>query len=168
MSIFSVPRYYSANPTPFGERITSAILGVAVVLVAACATREQPTDDVRLSNATRIDTLVASSDTAVVILIDPSDCISCSPSLSTWYLIRRSHPVYYIFTRTPTEGEARLLALHRLEAIGIVTNGSVHLKPRTHRVIAYRQGVKWIEETVGFGHSKGTILSRLGWGGPTS
>ena len=69
-----------------------------------------------------VASLVAASDTAVVLIYKPSDAFVCNGSLQPWLSWGRRHPRAFalVFTREPTPAERRQLATYRIHPDGLL------------------------------------------------
>ena len=89
------------------------LFALPIAGLAACV---QPIDEVPLSSGLVLGEWLASSDTAVVFIIDPATCFSCLESVSFWLArARADSSVLLVFTRRPTEEEAIPLRIQRMK-----------------------------------------------------
>ncbi len=114
--------------TPLRSRRTSTALalvgmhcvGCALALgLLACAT-ELPSGDTTLADGRSFTQLVANSDSVVVLLLDPEECLGCNPNFAAWMEWARNYPtrLALVLSRVPTPDEVR-----RLAALHVVPSG---------------------------------------------
>jgi precorrin-6x reductase len=97
-------------------RRTCGLLMVALVGVCGYVRLRRPLEERELVVGASVASLVASYDTAVVLLYEPSDVFVCYGSLQPWLDWRRRHPgsVTLVFTRPATDAERKQLATYRV------------------------------------------------------
>jgi hypothetical protein len=95
---------------------------IPLVAVCGCARLQPSLVERELVGGATVVSLVAKSDTAVVLLYQPSDSFVCYGALQPWLEWRRRHPgrVALVFTRPPTRSERTQLATYRIRADGIL------------------------------------------------
>jgi hypothetical protein len=87
----------------------------------ACAT-ELPSGDTTLADGRSLRQLVANSDSVVVLLLDPEECLGCNPNFAAWMEWARNNPTRFalVLSRVPTPDEVR-----RLAALHVVPSGAL-------------------------------------------
>ena len=87
---------------------------MAVALSVACAAPPDPQSpgSWRLEEGGTLGSIYAASDTGVVLLLDPSQCFSCTSLLSQWLGWRAENPDRFslVLSRSPQEWERPRLA----------------------------------------------------------
>jgi hypothetical protein len=108
----------------------SLLLLVSLLGVCGCA---PPLAERELVAGGNVGSLVAKSDTAVVLLYQPSDSFVCNGTLQPWLAWRQRHPgrVALVFTRPPTRSEQTQLITYRIRPDGILRPGVLGRARRT-------------------------------------
>jgi hypothetical protein len=98
----------------------------------------------------------ADTGLVVVLAINPSDAFTCSAMLMEWLEWRRADPRRFrlVFTRAPTEAEARRLRAVRLPLAGTLDNGPRHGTPME---VVFRDG-RVIFSDSSVTHVRGSVL----------
>lgn len=89
---------------------------ILFIILASCTAGAPPFDTLRLSSGAPLTTLASSEATAVLLIIDPADCLSCSSVLPAWLEWRRQNPdrFHLILSRAPTPAEERMINIMRI------------------------------------------------------
>jgi hypothetical protein len=97
-----------------------------IVLVMACSSgttraRIDPTG-LDLKDGRSVSDLGQMSDPVFVLLYDPASCFSCGGFLPIWIETARrlENTMFLVFTREPSEAEARVLAGSRMHVEGVL------------------------------------------------
>jgi hypothetical protein len=91
----------------------------AVLVLAACtpAPRRAPVLD-----APAVRALASRRPTTLLLVFDPSQCLSCAADMPRWLNLRTTHPraVSLLMTRTPSAGEAKYFTIARIPVDGVL------------------------------------------------
>ncbi len=92
----------------------------ALVATASCDGSRK--NSLTMTTGANVTALLERHDTAIALLADPSDCLSCDDVLRRWLEVRKRRPtqVRLIFTRRPTDSERKQLVLRRVYPDGVL------------------------------------------------
>lgn len=104
-----------ASPVPHRGFLATRVLGAIVLAVGfhvGCDRAERPPLEWRLRGGGTLGELVAEDDPAVVLVMDPSQCISCTNLLAVWLDWRQKNPAAFdlVLSRQPESWERFRLA----------------------------------------------------------
>jgi hypothetical protein len=96
---------------------------------AACAPPSRPALlGQRLEGGDSVGYFVAASDTVVLLVHDPADCLACGTPIGVWRDWERrapGHALVLVLTRTPTQMEGKAFAAARVTPIGVLETSTL-------------------------------------------
>lgn len=89
---------------------------------ASCEGQAPSLDKIPIVEGGTVGSLVAQTDSVVLLVYDPQDSFTCSSVLARWMVLKRHQQksVFLVFTREPTAVEQRQLAVYRIKPDGFL------------------------------------------------
>jgi hypothetical protein len=96
----------------------------AGTVLVSCGSEQQLFDPERvmLEDGASLISLLQHQRDAIVLFYEPSDCVTCDQSLSSFLHPGDHPPVILLLTREPTAAEHHLLAMYRIRVTGVLSH----------------------------------------------
>lgn len=129
--------------------ITAKLLVVAYVSAAVTAnvlgctsTKPLPIMQLPLKTGALIADLVSESDTTMLLIYDPADCLACGNPIGVWLAWETSSPrrsLALVLTREPSPADVRALATARAMVKGLLQETARFTRtPAAYYIVAHR------------------------------